>query len=138
MHSECRLRVHVQKILFSNIFSEKERECSRKRCDGFNNDGWLFFYVTHCAAWQNLLIWIILFPPKIIIEHAIGVWGTVWQRVFDQNTVVWRNYSEQNLKIALVTFFNFKEWRFVLHRIQYVNSLWPRNSSEGLWTKMKI
>lgn len=47
------------------------------------------------------------------------------------------NYSEQNLKIALVTFFNFKEWRFVLHRIQYVNSLWPRNSSEGLWTKMK-
>lgn len=39
MHSECRLRVHVQKILFSNIFSEKERECSCKRCDGFNNDG---------------------------------------------------------------------------------------------------
>lgn len=51
-------RVHVQKILFSNIFSEKELECSRKRNDGFNNDGWLFS-TSHIAllgktCWYNL------------------------------------------------------------------------------------
>lgn len=37
---------------------------------------------------------------KKYIKQAFEFWGTVWQRVNDQNTVVLRNYSEQNSSIA--------------------------------------
>lgn len=39
---------------------------------------------------------------KEYIKNAIEIKGIDWQRVIDQNAVVWRKYSKQNLSFALV------------------------------------
>lgn len=116
-HNEWALRIHVRRKLFFLIY--------------FGNRMWMLFNdvksltmrykrlaifdVTHCATWQNPLTKILFF--KEYIKNAFEWWGTVWQRIKDENTVVWRNYSEQNLSITL-RLRNFETTIFFLFVLQ--------------------
>lgn len=99
----CSQATCSKKILFSKTFRKIKHDCYRIRSERFNNDfkAGYFNSTSHFAPrktrWYKYLIIVFL---KKYIKQAFEFWGTVWQRVNDQNTVVLRNYSKQNSSIA--------------------------------------
>lgn len=70
------------KILYSKTFLGKEQKEYRIRCEGYNND--VYIYVVHCVVWQQSLL---LFFFSQITNKA-QIWNIVRQSFKGQNIVV--------------------------------------------------
>lgn len=99
----CSQATCSKKILFSKTFRQIKHDCYRKRSERFNNDFKAGYFrrrtLRRPAKPVDINIYYVSQKFKYI-KQAFEFWGTVWQRVNDQNTVVLRNYSEQNPSIA--------------------------------------
>lgn len=84
------------KILYSKTFLGKEQKEYRIRCEGYNND--VYIYVVHCVVWQQSLL---LFFFSQITNKA-QIWNIVRESFKGQNKVVWWSCS-QHIQIFLFT-----------------------------------